>query len=64
MENCSHPKSETVSRIDSYLAANMRTTPPPNKRGTKWLPWQQRLPSNGATTSALAYTFKAGSWQI
>jgi len=36
-----------------YSGEDVRTTPAPNERGTKRLPWQQRLPSNGATNSEI-----------
>jgi len=37
--------------ISSYLEDNMRTTL--NEWGTKRLPWEHHLPSNGATKSEL-----------
>jgi len=40
-----------VVRSTSYSGADMKTTP--NQWGTKWLPWQRRLPSNGTTKSAI-----------
>jgi len=34
----------------------------PNEWGTKWLPWQHRLPSNGATVCILWSNISKNAW--